>query len=248
MEHAQWDQAEQLFSRAVTSCPEDSEARQRYAEALWHRGARAEALAQLEEAGRLSPDDMSVRVRMAELRLEAGQLAAARGQIEQALDLEPKSAPAWMVRGRIMQVEGNYQQALADYHRALSYSPDNRQILLAVAETYRLLHQPDRALVTLQALADTYAPGEEPQQVLYLTGLAYAATGRHGDAVEMYAAALNRPSPTPELLTQLAQSQFQLGRTNEAASAAQQALALDPNQQACRDMLARLASPQGMMR
>ena len=37
------------------------------------------------------------------------------------------------------------------------------------------MNHPERALETLQSLADCYTPAEEPQQVLYLSGLAYLA-------------------------------------------------------------------------
>ena len=50
-------------------------------------------------------------------------------------------------------------------------------MLREVAELYRQLNQPERALQTLQLLAETYSPGEEPADCLYLTGLAYVALG-----------------------------------------------------------------------
>ncbi len=83
-----------------------------------------------------------------------------------------------MLRGQVAAVAGNPRQALADYHRALGYAPGDRQIELLLAESYRQLNQPERALAALQSLAEGYSPGEQPQQLLYLQGLAQRACGR----------------------------------------------------------------------
>src|SRR5688572_4650610 len=50
IERGQWDDAEAALQLAVKACPTDGEARRHYAEALWRRGARADAIAQLREA------------------------------------------------------------------------------------------------------------------------------------------------------------------------------------------------------
>ena len=42
------------------------------------------------------------------------------------------------------------------------------------------------------------SPGEEPQQVLHLQGLALTALGRYSAAVESYSLATQRPQPTAE--------------------------------------------------
>jgi tetratricopeptide (TPR) repeat protein len=240
MERTEFERAEDLLSRAVKACPTDFEARRHYAEALWQRGHRREAIAQLDEASRLVPDDPTIYVRIAEMRLDMGQIAAARQAAEQGLDLDPKVAQTWAVHGRVMYAVGDQRQALADYHRALGYAPTDRQILLSVAELYRQLGEPQRAIFTLQKLNDTYPPGEEPPQVLYLLGMAYSATGRYDDAVETLTAAMLRDRPTPELLARLAETQLARGRADEAASAAREALALDPNHEASRQILARV--------
>jgi tetratricopeptide (TPR) repeat protein len=129
---------------------------------------------------------------------------------------------------------------LADYHRALSCDRGNREALLQMGELYRQLDQPRRALVTLQSLVDTYPLGEEPQQVSYLMGLAYAALDRHDDAAQSYRRAA-RADPTVEILFRLAEAEWQAGRVTLACEAATQALALDPQHQPSHALLDRLA-------
>ncbi len=232
--------AERLLAKAVNACPTNPEARRDYAECLWQRGARTEAVAQLEEACRLTPGDATLWVRHAEMRLAMGQLAPARAAAETAVNLNPRSPAAWAVRGRVTRDAGDLQRALADFHRALGYAPYDRRVLLEVAELHRRMNQPQRALETLQSLADTYnTPAEEPQQVLYLTGLAYVALNRYDDGVESLAAAA-RERPTPEILYRLAEAQWLAGNPARAAITAEQALAIDPQHQPSRELLHRI--------
>lgn len=236
----QTDEAESLLAKAVKTCSTDPEARRYYAEALWARGARQEALAQLGKAIEVSPDSAALQTRLAEMHLALGQLDQARRAAEEALDLDPKLASAWAVRGRIHRAAGDPSQALADLHRALGYAPSDRDALLDVAELQARLGRPQQALQALQSLAETYAPGEEPQEVLYRIGAAHLALGRWQDAVEQLSLALARGPQRAEILYALAEAQQAGGRTALAAAAAEQALRIDPSHQASRQLLERL--------
>jgi predicted Zn-dependent protease len=106
------------------------------------------------------------------------------------------------------------------------------------------LNQPDRALHTLQTLADTYSPGEEPGQVLFLMGMAYSALGRQDDSVESLKGAVARGKPTPEMFFGLGQAELLAGHSTEAAAAARQALSLQPQHQPSRELLTRIELAQ----
>lgn len=245
MQRGRWEQAEMVLGEAVRACPGDPEARQHYAEALWHRGLGSKAVAELEEAARLSGHQPKLLVRIAEIRLEMGQIDAAYQSVSRAIDLDPRLAEAWALRARVMQARGETLQAMADYHRALGYAPHNRETLLRLAELYRQMERPERALATLHSLADTYAPGEEPQQVVYLEGLAYTALGRYEAAVGALREATVRGDPNPEVLYRLAEAERLAGRPERAAATALEALALDPQHRASHALLARVgAVPQ----
>ncbi len=244
IEQRQWDRAEDLLAQAVRTCPSNAEARRAYAEALWNRGHREEALAQLQEATRLEPRDAALRVRMAEWQLALGRTDRAMQSVQEALDLDAKLPPAWAVRARICRALGDREQALANYHRALAHQPSDRAIQWELAELYRELDEPQRALVVLQALAESYPPGEEPQSVLYAQGVALLELGRPEDAVESLAAAAGRGTANPEVLYQLAEAQWQAGRGSLALETANRSLALDPGYTPSRQLLDRILVAQ----
>jgi tetratricopeptide (TPR) repeat protein len=243
--------AEALLAKAVAACPADAEARRHYAESLWRRGARREAIAQLEESSRLAGDDATISARLAEMYLANDQLELARQNADRAVDLDPRLPGAWAIRGKVFRTAGLTRDALADDLRALGYAPKDRETLLEVAELYRQDNRPERALQTLQTLAETYSPGEEPGQVLHLLGLAYVALGRCDDAVESLSLAVARGKPTPEMFCDLGEVQLLLGHPTEAAVAAQQALAIQPQHRPSLALLEHIQlaqQPQGTLR
>lgn len=240
IEREDWGEAERLLSQAVRACPADVDARRHYASALWERGLRQKAIAQLEEANRLAGEDAGLHALIAEMRLAMGEKERAWQNVQRAVDLDPKLAAAWAVRARIELENGQTEQALADYHRAAGLAPEDRQVKLAIAELYRQLNQPQRALAVLHSLSDTYSPGEEPPEVLRLQGLAYIALGRYDDAVESLAAACSRGETTAETLYRLAEAQWLAGHPSEAVVAARDALALEPNHEPCHQLLDRM--------
>jgi predicted Zn-dependent protease len=109
-----------------------------------------------------------------------------------------------------------------------------------LADIYRELNQPERALAALHVLADSYPPGDEPQKVLYAEGMALLALGRADDAVESFSIASLRDKPTPEILYRLAEAQLRVGRAQDAIVAAKQALDLDSTHQPSQHLLDRL--------
>ena len=257
LERKQPEQAEAKLAEAVKTCPTDCDARSYYAETLWLRNARPQAVAQLEEACRLSPES-DLRVRLAEMYLEMGRLDEAGRNADQVLGRNFKLAAAWRVRGRVLRSTGDrllaagdldharaiYLQALADLQRASGYDPSDRQAIGETAAVYRSLEQPQRALESMQSLVETYSPGEEPQQVLVWAGLDYMALRRYDDAVASLTAALARDRPTPELLYRLGEAQYRSGRNEEAAARLKQALAIDPQHAASRQLLDQILVAQ----
>lgn len=196
--------AEGLLERAVKSCPADIDARRHYAEVLWKRGERMEAVAQINEALRLSPEDAELCVQGGGMYLEMGLFEDADRLAREAVRVAPRSADAWHLRGQVSLARGQAEPALADFHRALALEPADRGVLIDTADAYRRLDRPQRALATLAVLGETYGPGQTPADVLVLEGLAQEALGRPAEAVDSYRAAVARGGSATEAARRLA--------------------------------------------
>ncbi len=221
----------------MRTCPSNPDAHRHYAETLWHRGQRPAAIAELADALSKDPEDANLHVRMAEMRLAMGETESALKTAEHAIDLDPKLASAWAVHARVMRARKNLHEALANYHRALGYNSSDRQIPLEIAEVYRETGRPERALATLQALAESYTPGDEPQRLLHLEGLAYFDLARYSDSAHSLAEAAQRGQPSPDLLFHLARRRRGAGEVSAAAETARQVLALDPRHESGRQLV-----------
>jgi tetratricopeptide (TPR) repeat protein len=197
-------------------------------------------LAQFEEACRLSPHDAELQAKAAELLASVGQLSEARVRAEKAVNMDPKLPAAFAARARVSWTSGQLREALADYHRALCFAPEDRRLLQDTATLYQALNEPHRALATLQSLADTYGTGEEPQPLVVQLGDALERTGRFDDAASQYMTALARGPQSADLFYRLARVEDQLSHAGAAERALERAVAMDPNHQPSRDMLGRI--------
>jgi len=201
--------AEVLLNRAVKSCPTDIEARRHYADVLWKRGERVEAVTQIAEALRLSPGETDLCITGGRMYLELGLLDDADRLANSAVQGSPSSAEAWHLHGEVALARGRAEEALADFHRSLAITPDAYDVLLQTAEVYRRLGRPQRSLSTLAVLSESYDPQQTPGAVLALEGLAQEALGRREDALESYRLAIARggaPLDTAQRLAALEQA------------------------------------------
>ncbi len=233
-------EAERLLTGAVESEPTDVEARRHLAEAMWANGDHAEAVLHMETALQLAPGHPETVVRVGEMQLALGQTRGAEQRAEQALALAPSMPEAWALRGRVFRELGEPKRALADLQQSLAYAPQDKSVLQDVAVLQFELKRPRRCLSTLHNLLDRYPHGEEPQDVLWLEGLAYGALDRHADAAESLAEASNRGKPPAELLYHLAMASNQCGDATRAADAAERALVADESHGPSRVLLASL--------
>jgi len=247
VQQRQWDRAEAFFRRAVVTCPTDVRARQHYAQTLWHRGAVGDAITSMEEAVRLSGGDPVLLVSLGEMYLSRGDMGRAERRVERAIRANPALAEAWALQGDILRQRGMDHEALAAYHRALSSREDYPRVQLEVAELYRRQNRPQRALATLQCLAEQYPPNEEPGQVLLLKGLALKAMGRYDDAVQCLTLAAERDEPTADVYYHLGDAELLAGRPARARLAVRKALAIQPQHPLGLALLRRIDRQQERM-
>lgn len=224
-----WQRAEEFFAQAVEVCPVDERVQSRYAEALWHRGSRKEALEHMQEAVRLSGSEPDLVVRLGEMHLETGDLQQASHLAERVVLSGRQLANAYRLRGDIRQRQGKLDEALADYHWALAIQPMYPEVQMAIAAVYYRQDRPQRVLSTLQALAGSCPSGEEPAEMWYWQGLAYKSLGRQEQALMHLAQAEARGLQSVDLLCNLAEARYLAGDPVAAQATLQRAMELEPN-------------------
>lgn len=239
-----WDQAETFFAQAVQKSPNDERARCGYAESLWRRGAKDQAVTHMVEAVKLSGDDPERLVQLGQMYLALNNVPAATRQADKAIAANKHSASAWSLRGNIHRMSGQREEALAAYHRALSYQTHFPEVQIALAEIYSQSHRPQRALATMQSLADQYPPGSVPSDVLFRQGLVLRQLGRNHDASECLAAAAQQGQPTAEMFCELAQCRMLAGDRTNANMALRSALQIDPRHAASLKLQQEISSQQ----
>ncbi|TWT41603.1 tetratricopeptide repeat protein [Botrimarina hoheduenensis] len=234
--------AQKLLRTAAAADPDYGDARRHLAEALWRSGDHREALTHAELACQCDPLDAHGAVRAGQMRLDQGDASRAIEWATQAIAVEQRLASAWALRGRALWNRGETDLAVADLQQALRYAPDDEALLRDLAQLYHTSGDERRTLTTLHQLLDAYAPGEEPVEVLAMTGSAYLSMGRPQDAADTLREAAARGEAPATLLCQLAEAEAACGRLPEAIAGAQRALAADAGHGPAHALLARLAA------
>jgi Flp pilus assembly protein TadD len=247
MRAGDWNQAENQFQEAVTTCDVDERVRSMYAECLWRRGAQTEAIMQMSAAVKLSNRDPALMARLGEMSFARGDLHRAGNLAVQAIGSGQPLASAYRLEGDVLRQEGHWREALASYHQALSIQENYPEVQMAVAEVYYQHGRYQRCLATLQSLSSAYASGQHPADLLYLEGLACKSLRRHNLAATRLADAERQGLQTPTLLFHLAESYYLAGNSAEAQLVVQRALQLQPNHAESLQLAALISSSQQRM-
>jgi tetratricopeptide (TPR) repeat protein len=229
MQQGKWDEAETIFASAVKCSPADERARGCYAETLWRRGACEQAITHMQEAVQLSQADPQRLVQLGEMHLSLGQLPEAAKCAEAATNKNCRLSTAWALRGDVHVARGQLDEALTAYHRSLVYNDHQPRVQLAMSHIYQQQARPQRALSTLETLAEQYPPGEIPANVFAAQGICLKQLDRPHDAVQMLAQAVRSGTPATEWLIHLAEAQMQAGDMSAALVSTQLAQDQDPN-------------------
>ena len=137
---------------------------------------------------------------------------------------------------------------MADLFRALEYAPNNREVLTDLANLYEAQGKPHRRLATVHRLLETYPLGETPDLAYVMEADAYAALGRHAEAVEGLRVAAVKSSKNAPLLFRLAEAEELVGNRSAAIEAARQALEADQSHEPSRELLARFDAQSSQLR
>ena len=229
LQEENWSEAERLFADALRRSPADERAQWGMAEILFQRGECEAAIQHMQAAARLSGENPDLLVRLGEMHLQAGRLDLAAEHAEKALAGNRQCCDAWALRGQVLRRQNRLDESLQCYHRALIHQPNNPQLQLEIADLYRALDRPQRALATLDHLIDSQAGEVALPRAWLLKGQALADLGQRKEAQGYLQRASELAADGDiELLLQLAESQVQSGELAEARLCLGRALQHDP--------------------
>ncbi len=223
------EEAEFLFTEALRSSSADERAQAGMAEVLWQREQSRQAIKHMTQAAAISGGNPDYLVRLGEMNLQQGALDEALAQAEAALLNQRRHAGAWTLRGKVLQQRGQWEEAMTCYHRALSEQPQNAPVQVALAEIYRQVGRPQRALATLDAMTDGQAVDRIGPEAWMLKGQALADLGETSAARNcLRNAALCCGQDATEQLLAVARVQLETGDFAEARNCLDRAFEHDP--------------------
>lgn len=244
MHEGDWDTAETLFTDALNISSVDDDAHRGIGEAHWNNGDRDTAIEHMEQASRLSAGDPKHVQRLGEMYLDVGRLAEANEQSIVALQADRQSAQAWALRGDCYYTSGNYDGALAAYHRALSIQPEYPKAQMQAAEIYNHQSKFDRVLATMDRLQDGTGGQQIPARADMLRGIAMNQLGRPGEARTHFIAAATKQPADPQPHLRLASTALKLGDFAAAQLSMTTAIRLDPQLANDQEMIADFQNQQ----
>lgn len=212
LQQEKWNDAETYFSEALKESGMDERAHWGYAETMWKKGDQVLATEHMEEAVRLSGGNPDLTVRLGQMQLEQGRLDEAAKQAASALGTNRRHPGAWALQGDVLVAWQQWDKALAAYHRALIYQPDFPAVQMAVAELYYRTDRSQRALATLDRLADEHPLERMPVRAQWLRAESLAQLGRTREAKQALANAEQRlASCDSETMLAVAKTRYSLG-------------------------------------
>lgn len=242
LQQQKYEDAESLFVEALRRSTNDERAQWGYAEVMWQRGQHQAAIEHMSKAVELSgpnPDlyNPDLLVRLGQMYLEQGDLVRAREKAEAALRARRHDPTAWALKGDVHRGNSEIEEAICCYQRAMVYRPDWPEVQVTVAELYRQTARPQRALATLDRMADQRSENQLPPRSYLVRSQALADMGEREAAMICLRSAAGRLAPDQsELLYQFAEQQMQLGDLTEARVCLGRALQRDPNHSAAQHL------------
>ncbi len=190
---------------------------------LLAEGKDLEALAKFEEADRAYDGiNLENRAYMANLYLANQQVGAALQAIEPAVRRPGAGSGIWLTYARVLREAKEPSRAAEAAQRALMLDPDNRDIILVLADCFNDMDRPDLVQATLQKLQIS------EQENVRVRAQALMAERKFQEAVELLAP-LGEANPGDiGLVDKLVGLYSRLGQMDQAKLVVERAQAADP--------------------
>lgn len=172
----------------------------------------SEALNEYDMAAQIDPSRVDAVIGRANALLRRNDLAGAKQAVEKAMTMQPDNAGNWYVNGTLKHVQGDLENAVKDYDKAITLLPDYQDARIARAGVLMDLHQDQRAAEDLVYLREHYP--FDPKAA-YLHAVLLARNGqKEASTKELEAAADIIVAVKPEYLTQHSQTLMLSGLIN----------------------------------
>ncbi len=208
-----WSQAVGDYAMAAALGADDPETFLRYGRALCEAGQFEEAIRVLDQAEGLSERPEAYGIRGLAYGV-MGEQEEALENLTRAIAIAPYEADYYTWRGHLHADLGRYQEAVADYRKAIIFGQDDLNVLLAFGNAlYETGHYRETVLVldlVLRVLTDGGA--------YKLRGMAYRAQGEYERAYEDMGRAVRYAAGDPYAYYERAVTAIALGRYDEAAA------------------------------
>ena len=237
-------QAKSLFSRATEQDPSDFRARANLARTLNQSGDHQQAIFEMQQAVDHSNNDPKMLVELGQMYLDAGQWIPSRRQVELALDANPRFAEAWELKGKTEKSKGNYVQALADFQRALGYTPDLPSVQLEIVDTYQRMGEPLRALSAVEQILSKYPASEQPESAILAKSMALIKLKHLNSAIELLETTSQRDNASSAIFVRLGQAQMIAGNMPQARQTIKRGKQAFPNSLVFDQMAGQISTAQ----
>jgi tetratricopeptide (TPR) repeat protein len=232
------DQALDCFQRARDLDPDNIMTHFNLGFALAALGRRDEGIAALTRAAELDPEHDDVRLQLGRLLLLEGLAEEAERHLERAAAAARPRPLCWRLLGDIQWRRGDLDQAVALYERAVKAAPLDAESLSGLGALFLERGTDSDVALSLCGQAVELAPDNPTHRYRY--GWALLMAGRHEAAAAVLADVVEGGFDQPAGAWRWAQALEAGGQTDQAVSALERALELDPDFEPAADMLRRL--------
>lgn len=241
LQQRKYEDAESLFVEALRRSPNDERAQWGYAEVLWQREQRDSAVEHMAQAAALSGSNPDLLVRLGQMHLERNDFTKAKEFADAALRSRRSDPTAWALKADVHRCVGQTEEAISCYQRAMVYRPDWPEVQVTVADLYRSTQRPQRALATLDRMADKRSETQVPPRAYLVRSQALADMGEREAAIMCLRSAAGRLAPDQsELLYEFAAQQFSLGDLVEARLCLGRVLQREPGNSTAQQLQSEL--------
>jgi len=240
------ERAHSLFQKAIELDPDSSVLQFLLAETLYNRGLHEEAMRSVRRSIEMNPEnpdalyligfilgDLGRGEEAAEANRRAVMLNPTLVRAQANLSLETyrhevtpsqqqkTSAGAHITLGRALRQKGYFQEALREYEKAIDGGEANAEVLQAMLELYLLQRDTGAAIATADRFAREFSPTAKTWNG---RGVALQLEGRHAEAEQSYARALEIDSSYPFAQNNLGVLRWHQNDTKGAINAFRRAL------------------------